>query len=146
MTKWRNPEPPDWSHFFPKLRQLWHNPKWSGSIYVDDASGGSPPQGAPSAGHLHSHLQRIAARACSVCDPHAHRPFPSTVALSKHVATQHHRHMCGICLNVGAGHLLALPPPSTVQCCLVIGNYAPYKLHKCRPNSRLTHMCHAVCY
>lgn len=109
MTKWRNPEPPDWSHFFPKLRQLWHNPKWSSSIYVDDASTVSTAQGTPPAGHLHSHLQRTAARACSICDPQAHRPFPSNAALSKHVATKHHRHMCAICLDVSAAHMLVLP-------------------------------------
>ena len=109
MTHWREPEPADWSSFAPKLRQLWHNPKWSSNIYVDDASlalsaQDPSPQGAPSAGHLHSHLQRTSARACSICDPQAHRPFPSNVALSKHVSSQHHRHMCPVCLNVSFDH------------------------------------------
>ena len=103
VTHWREPEPADWSSFAPKLRQLWHNSKWSSSIYVDDASLASSPQGAPSTGHLHSHLQRTSARACSICDPQAHRPFPSNVALSKHVSSQHHRHMCPVCLNVSVG-------------------------------------------
>ena len=109
MTHWTEPAPPDWCSFASKLRQLWHNTKWSSSIYVDDASftpspQGPSPQGAPSTGHLHSHLQRMSARACSICDPQAHRPFPSNDVLSKHVSTQHHRHMCPVCLNVSVGH------------------------------------------
>lgn len=117
MTHWKDPEPPDWSNFAPKLRQLWHNPKWSRSIYVDDASLAPPahdpsPQGAPATGHLHNHLQRTTAKACSICDPQAQRPFPSNVALSKHVSMQHHWHMCPVCLDVSTG--LSVPMPEQV--------------------------------
>ena len=119
MTHWRDPEPPDWSSFAPKLRQLWHNPKWSSSIYVDDASLAPSAQGAPSTGLLHSHLQRTSARACSICDPQAHQPFHSNVALSKHVSMQHHQHVCPVCLNVSVGRVcpssVVLPEQASMQ-------------------------------
>jgi len=96
MAQWADPEPSDWSQYASRLRQLWHNPKWCRSIYVDDA----PVPGSTHNHNLHSQLQHIAARACSLCDPQGHRPFPSNVALTKHVTAQHHQHMCTVCLNV----------------------------------------------
>ena len=96
MAQWIDPEPHDWPQYASRLRQLWHNPKWCRSIFVDDA----PVPGVTHTRNLHSRLQHIAARACGVCDPQAHRPFPSNTALTKHVTAQHHQHMCTVCLDV----------------------------------------------
>ncbi len=96
MAQWVDPEPHDWPHYASRLRQLWHNPKWCRSIFVDDA----PVPGVTHTRNLHSRLQHIAARACVVCDPQGHRPFPSNTALTKHLTTQHHQHMCTVCLDV----------------------------------------------
>ena len=96
MAHWIDPEPHDWPQYASRLRQLWHNPKWCRSIFVDDA----PVPGVTHTRNLHSRLQHIAARACGVCDPQGHRPFPSNTALTKHVTAQHHQHMCTVCLDV----------------------------------------------
>jgi hypothetical protein len=96
MAQWIDPEPHDWPQYASRLRQLWHNPKWCRSIFVDDA----PVPGVTHNRNLHSRLQHIAARACVVCDPQGHRPFPSNAALTKHVMAQHHQHMCTVCLDV----------------------------------------------
>lgn len=96
MTYWRDPEPPDWSAYASNLQQLWHKPKWAKSIFVDTQL----PAGMPQARTLQSHLQQLSAKACSVCDRHAHRPFPSDAALAKHVREQHKQHLCHICLEV----------------------------------------------
>jgi len=100
MAQWIDPEPHDWPQYASRLRQLWHNPKWCRSIFVDDA----PVPGVTHTLNLHSRLQHIAARACAVCDPQGHRPFPSNTALTKHVTAQHHQHMCTVCLDVS--HIL----------------------------------------
>ena len=96
MAQWIDPEPHDWPQYASRLRQLWHNPKWCRSIFVDDA----PVPGVIHTRNLHSRLQHIADRACVVCDPQGHRPFPSNAALTKHVTAQHHQHMCTVCLDV----------------------------------------------
>ena len=96
MAQWIDPEPHDWPQYASRLRQLWHKPKWCRSIFVDDA----PVPGVTHTLNLHSRLQHIAARACAVCDPQGHRPFPSNTALTKHVTAQHHQHMCTVCLDV----------------------------------------------
>ena len=96
MAQWIDPEPHDWPQYASRLRQLWHNPKWCRSIFVDDA----PVPGVTHTRNLHSRLQHIAARACVVCDPQGHRPFPTNAALTKHVTAQHHQHMCTVCMDV----------------------------------------------
>ncbi|KAL0033761.1 hypothetical protein WJX77_004297 [Trebouxia sp. C0004] len=105
MAQWTDPEPHDWPQYASRLRQLWHNPKWCRSIFVDDA----PVPGVTHTRNLHSRLQHIAARACVVCDPQGHRPFPSNSALTKHVMAQHHQHMCTVCLDARRSFALELP-------------------------------------
>ena len=118
MTQWTNPEPADWSQHASRLHQLWHNQKWSNSIYIDDRQTQAPDQqtSAPPTA-LHSRLQHIAAKACGVCDPDGHRSFPSDAALMKHVTKQHGLHMCAVCLNVSPPwflHLLANCSPRSL--------------------------------
>ncbi|KAL0029599.1 hypothetical protein WJX79_007267 [Trebouxia sp. C0005] len=80
MAQWINPEPHDWPQYASRLRQLWHNPKWCRSIFVDDAP-----------------------------VPGGHRPFPSNTALTKHVTAQHQQHMCTVCLDARRSFPLELP-------------------------------------
>ena len=117
MSHWRHPEPPDWSQYASRLRQLWHNPKWCRSIFVDDAPVPGVAQTLTqthTSGNLHSRLQRIAARACTLCDPQAQRPFPSNAALTKHVTAQHQRHLCSVCLDVSTSEPAPLPAASVL--------------------------------
>ena len=117
MSHWRYPEPPDWSQYATRLRQLWHNPKWCRSIFVDDAPVPGVAQTQTQSqthGNLHSRLQRIVARACTVCDPQAQRPFPSDAALTKHVTAQHHQHVCSVCLDVSTSESAPVPAASVM--------------------------------
>lgn len=117
MSHWRYPEPPDWSQYATRLRQMWHNPKWCRSIFVDDAPVPGVAQTQTQSqthGNLHSRLQRIVARACSVCDPQAQRPFPSDAALTKHVTGQHHHHLCSVCLDVSTSESAPVPAASVM--------------------------------
>lgn len=110
MTYWTPAQPPDWSSLAATLGQLWHKPKWSKSIYVDDHL----LSGAPKGRSLHSHLQQLSAKACTVCDRQAQRPFSSNAALEKHVREQHKQHLCHVCLEV------SLSPAAQAPLCILV--------------------------
>ena len=94
VTPWVEPEPPDWSHWANNLHHLWHKPGWSPQIYV------SPDRYPGCDQPLHEYCWKMTARACSVCDTEAERPFQTDAHLLTHVAVCHQKHLCTICLQV----------------------------------------------
>ena len=86
-------------HWFSTTPGLWHRPTWCPNVFFshDLFPGTDQP--------LHIYFEHMTARACGICDPHAHHPFQSDYGLRLHMRQRHHRHLCRECLQVG----LALP-------------------------------------
>ena len=96
VTPWVELEPPAWTHWSSIIQDLWHRPQWCPNVFFshDQFPGTDQP--------LHDYFEQLTARACGVCDPNAHHPFQTDDALCKHMREHHHRHLCMVCLQVGA--------------------------------------------
>ena len=95
ITPWVEPEPPAWTHWSGIIQDLWHSPTWCPNVFFSQEH--FPGTDQP----LHDYFQQMTARACSICDPHAHHPFRTDEALCLHMRMRHHRHFCMTCLQVG---------------------------------------------
>ena len=86
------PDPPTWLQAVSS--RLWHNAAWSSRIFITD--GCFPGSATP----LHQHFQKLTAKACSICDLQAERPFGHNAELADHMTTKHSQCLCMVCLEV----------------------------------------------